>query len=184
MVKTIQRIILLVAIGYTLCFCSEQTSSRKECEFVLNNKELKREILYYLSLTDKYDYGIPTTCHIFYQQINDSIDRFEVMLLANGEDFRNNPYIIKACLNNKDVFLHYGASSKMDNTNSSYLVMTDRAYENILKEYYPKQYDEYLSNRNRRIKKSTIVGLDSPTYILCFRNGMLYSKQMLGLIPK
>ena len=117
------------------------------------------------------------------------------MLLANGEDFRNNPYIIKACLsndrfgikaclNNKDVFLHYGASSKMDNTNSSYLVMTDRAYENILKEYYPKQYDEYLSNRNKRIKKSTIVGLDSPTYILCFRNGMLYSKQMLGLIPK
>ena len=53
-----------------------------------------------------------------------------------------------------------------------------------IKEYYPKQYDEYLSNRNRRIKKSTIVGLDSPTYILCFRNGMLYSKQMLGLIPK
>ena len=62
MVKTIQRIILLVAIGYTLCFCSEQTSNQKECEFVLNNKELKREILYYLSLTDKYDYGIPTTC--------------------------------------------------------------------------------------------------------------------------
>lgn len=72
----------------------------------------------------------------------------------------------------------------MGNTNSSYLVMTDRAYENILREYYPKQYDEYLSNRNKRIKKSTIVGLDSPTYILCFRNGMLYCKQMLGLIPK
>lgn len=184
MVKTIQRIILLVAIGYTLCFCSEQTSNQKECEFVLNNKDLKREILYYMSLTDKYDYGIPTTCHIFYQQINDSIDRFEIMLFANGEDFRNNPYMIKTCLKNKDVFFHYGASSKMNNTKSSYLVMTEKAYDKILKEYYPKQYDEHLSNKDKRIKKYTIVGLDSPTYILCFRNGMLYSKKMLGFIPK
>lgn len=30
---------------------------------------------------------------------------------------------------------------------------------NILREYYPKQYDEYLSNRNRRIKKAQLSDL-------------------------
>lgn len=175
---------LLLFICFVVNSCINTDVRRQDDELILTNKELRKEIVNYSSLIKQYNVNFSYTYHVFYKQINDSIDKFEITIFANGKEFLDYPYLFKIKIGKDDVFFHYGSYYNTTTPKKHYFAITENSYKNILKKYYPKELKEYQANYGKPIKAVCESGFDGPIVVLTFTNGRLNNRKMHGFVVK
>lgn len=180
------RIIFIFVLISIFASCEENKEENifnKET-FVLKNYELKEQIIKYKEFIYKADStmindGDSVTFHVYYKALNDSLDRFVIMAMANPELMELNPYQCVINIDGTDVFFHFACWEYNRFPKTKYIGLSNKAYENIINRYYPNA----AKSINKRGYIYPQIGYEQELYYLTFLNGSLIDVIQRGGLP-
>jgi hypothetical protein len=159
-------------------FSSCKKAEHDDTYLELNNKVLESEIIRYTQKTKAELKGEPFVISVYCKQINDSTARYVISPEITASLMENWPYSFICKVGGRDVFFVMGAGISFKNNfnGGNFFKLKQRAYEDFMKKYFPKQYETYLKILHNEEVETTANFYDPELCYLTFVNEKLVSK--------
>lgn len=157
-----EKIIKFIVVIFLVVSCTTQ-KKENDVYLLLNNDELKHEIIRYAEFTDSIENNKQRIIRVYFSQINDSTEQFVITSDIDASLLEDIPYHFVCKIGEREVFFTAVAGLvRKDWGKRNFFNLKEKTYIEVMKRYFPKEHKEYLE-QIERIKRGE-------TYSVLVRN--------------